>query len=134
MTKSNKTALHPEDVKLLLALAKHLGWTEIVSTGGAFLGRPPEGEYCVRGQCMIPDWINSYDACCTLADRYNCFPEKAHIQHEYHWATTQHKRSITRGQAFRLAIMRNVMLAIKHSNLLQLERGQGITDGDDNQD
>lgn len=130
MTKSNKSSLHPEDAKLAKALAEHLGWTEIFNTGGALLGRPPCGGLNSRGQAMVPNWATNFNDACELAVEFNCFPDKSHITHEHYWAN-QHQRTLSPGLAYRLAIMRNVMLMIKHSNYLKQhpdEKGDGDQD------
>jgi hypothetical protein len=44
-------------------LAVLLGWTNIVEVDGSLLGLPPEGTDSVHGQVLVPDWVNSWDAC-----------------------------------------------------------------------
>lgn len=44
-------------------LATLLGWSNIIENGGALLGTPPPGEYCVRNQCRVPDWAGDWRDC-----------------------------------------------------------------------
>jgi hypothetical protein len=44
-------------------LAVLLGWTNIVEADATLLGMPPEGIDSIRGQALVPDWVNSWDAC-----------------------------------------------------------------------
>lgn len=51
----------PLDLNRRLATA--LGWTNIIETGGALLGTPPEGEPQCRGQAKVPDWTGDWREC-----------------------------------------------------------------------
>jgi len=124
LDQKKKRTLHKQDAKLVLAVATHLGWTEIFQIGNSFMGRPPGGSPNSRDQAMVPDWVNSFDAACSLAVEHNCYPDRSHMQHEHYWAA-QSERVIKPEHAYRLAILRNVLMLMKHINHEKQERGQG---------
>lgn len=52
-----------KQLKAEFDLAKALGWTNLVESGGTLLGTPPAGGENSRGQAAVPAWTRDWSAC-----------------------------------------------------------------------
>lgn len=98
-------------------LATLLGWSNIIETGGALLGTPPPGEYCVRNQCRVPDWAGDWRDCGPLIGEHHIhlecpvFRVEARCNHGG-WVEVE-MGDITRDEATRQAIVSAVIAKLE---------------------
>ena len=58
-------------------IAELHGWSNIFEIGNSLMGTPPEGNYSVRGQAMVPDWAGDWSQCGPLMTKYKCYPVRS---------------------------------------------------------
>ena len=93
-------------------VATLLGWTTIVSTGGALLGKPASGSPNSRDQAMVPNWAGDLTAASRLMILTQSYIDKSHIRAEV-YLSTQGGYFIDDEQAYCMAVTRSVMNQLK---------------------
>jgi hypothetical protein len=89
-------------------LATRFGWTQIVSTGGALLGRPPEGSPHSRDQALVPNWSADLGTATRLMVLTHTYVDGFDLSHEQFVA--EHGGYLLNDeQAFCFAVCRKVI-------------------------